>query len=63
MPKQNNLPELEKALTFYSDVLEEIRNRVNNNKDLLEAQEHLVYSIQKIKKVIQDMKKTLDRGE
>jgi len=63
MSKKNNLPELEKALIFYSDILEEIRNKISTNKDLLEAQEHLVYSIQKIKKVIKDMTKTLDRGE
>ena len=65
MAKQNSLPELEKALTFYSDVLESIRSKISKNKDLLEAQEHLVYSIQKIKNVIKDMTKTInkDRGE
>jgi len=63
MAKQESLPELEKALTFYSDVLETVRSRVRKNKDLLEAQEHLVYSISKIKKVIKDMTKTLDIGE
>lgn len=65
MANQNSLPELYNALIFYSDILETIRSKVKNNKDLLEAQEHLVYSVQKIKKVIRDMEKTLttERGE
>ena len=63
MAKQESLPELEKALTFYSSILDTIRSRIRKNKDLLEAQEHLVYSIHKIKKVINDMTKITDRGE
>lgn len=63
MAKQESLPELEKALTFYSNVLETVRSKIRTNKDLIEAQEHLVYSIHKIKKVIKDMTKTLERGE
>lgn len=65
MAKNLNLLELTKALTFYSDILEDMRRNEKTNRDLLEAQEHLVFSINKIKKVIKDKMKTLDqtRGE
>ncbi len=58
------LEDLVHALTFYSDILENIR-RKGFNRDLLDAQEHLVFSINKIKKTIKDTTRKLHetRGE
>jgi len=54
--KEKDLLELKSALTFYSDVLETLRKGAKLNKDLIDAQEHLVYSIEKIKKVLNETK-------